>query len=900
MKKFCKENKKIIGLIFYSLFIVFVFSFLSFRNQVEATTYNSATTTYNNNTYDYNNNTYDYNNNSYSFSLSNITDSGLLSAVIGCTGITDKLETFLDKIFKPKTKTPDDKKDTSTDKVSTTDSDVKKSSADTAATTASDKKRNECFNGIAMYLAKKQLSDITEKTVNWIDSGYNGDAFFIKDQNSFYQSISDQTMQNLLSPISSDSTLYPYGKDVARSIILNARDNTKDQLKTSLSPQQRTDYNQSFLNGGWDQWLNVTQNPANNPLGFSAMTSNYVSNGQDQAINTQKAELDQNGGFLSQKKCTVYDNSEAGKKISGDDKGVCKKWETVTPGSVIADKLKFTLNSPERQLEAANDINSSLSKIFSALLDSLVNEGLSSLSTNSYTTTTDNSQSSGPGTNKTYYDTSGQDASASGVIIQVNKGNGGWYTADGGGFDLTTNLGDYCIGKDPQEGIIATQRDYMQAIKDSKDKLSGIMPALGALDFCIPGPNPNWETTTQLRIEGMINFYNDIYVTGDGQKIWTVVPNIDDYTNNDSDKPWLNLNSPNVNADVGAAKTGGEAGYNKAIEYAGYDMTGTSAQLISLVKSIVCALKKGGCKSDAQLRAEQQALYNQTFANMQTQLASDTQNRIDTLNNTFKDYKRIIDLSYGYDSPMLKEDYYGYDDNGDMRPNPYYLPMGISGLELTKNIGVYAMNVHDSSVEYDNLIQETTSNLYQLKLIKNRVDVIKNKVITRQFGKNYSDRSKVPQSCVPYKINTDRNGNPILNSDRKETCVPYSTGTCKITSFTNGGYYNTAALTTPNKLGDPISLLWKTSGCGALDISKSSASMKISGDSSSIVVTPRDDAVPGRKYAKYILNGLSSDSEMPETSKTLYVNLDPTVMIDSSSGDVTARIDSNKSGGNSN
>ena len=69
-------------------------------------------------------------------------------------------------------------------------------------------------------------------------------------------------------------------------------------------------------------------------------------------------------------------------KISEFDK--CVQFETVTPGSIIKDKVSTYINSPERQLELADDINKVLNTLFSTLISKLQNQGLSSLSTDRY------------------------------------------------------------------------------------------------------------------------------------------------------------------------------------------------------------------------------------------------------------------------------------------------------------------------------------------------------------------------------------------------------------------------------------------------------------------------------------------------------------------------------------
>lgn len=70
--------------------------------------------------------------------------------------------------------------------------------------------------------------------------------------------------------------------------------------------------------------------------------------------------------------------------------------------------------------------------------------------------------------------------------------------------DVGTGNGNYILDK---KGVIQIQIDYIVAAEQNITLFNNIMPALGELDYCIPGPNPNWEQNS-----------GDIYMD---QQSWT-------------------------------------------------------------------------------------------------------------------------------------------------------------------------------------------------------------------------------------------------------------------------------------------------------------------------------------------------------------------------------------------
>ena len=566
--------------------------------------------------------------------------------------------------------------------------------------------REECINGIAYYLAKKQLAKMTQITVNWINSGFNGNPLYIRDRDSYFQSLADNQLTNLIGPLAriQNQYIYPFGRDLARAIVGSRQSTYENRSQSTLSNSLRDgatteDFANDFSTGGWDGWFSMTQNDQNNPLGFGIMTGQELANRIAKDEENVKAELAEGKGFLSQRRCVEYEDNiqsapselgtftgYAGNRTSSQNKGRCLRWETVTPGSVIADQASTALTSNIRQLELADSLNESLSAVFQALINQMVNKGLSSLS--SFAPENAPQTFGGLGSNL-IYDSAGNNITNLGqygnnTVLQVNKGSG-WYNANGT-FDITTDLGDirkiangkYYVYK---KGIISIQKDYAEAVKQSLAVLPDILPALGELDYCIPGPNPSWEGPARDRINLIIEYLQSLY-----------------YSNG------LVYSPAEINPleksfhDIQNVLTLGQHG-------------STTLATATIVSDAISQLFGGNTKQqyEENLRkqfAERQSAKQETFEKERRAAILDQR-------DSFFGYKEKIDPLYGAESIMRTPS-----------NSPFYLPMAEAGLQATKYIRTYDDNIKTATTEYKDLINQTNGNIYKLNEIKKEVDKI--------------------------------------------------------------------------------------------------------------------------------------------------------------------------------
>ncbi len=471
-----KHKKNIIGkIIFFIVFSLFIYNPFS----IEARTTTTLTDVYSN-----------PNNGpltDYSFDLKNIINANLLTQVVGCTGVVDKVSEWMimlptkltDKLTEKaeqalykelqnacsslkagteagagsvvqvnnlvdtvKTlfskitgKIGRNTADICSDNITTTNLEQYKLQQKELNETKKARLVEECFNGIAVTLAKNQLTAMTRSTMNWVNTGFGGNPFYVQNVSGYMNRLERNVIETGIDSLLTPGKTSPYAEKFISTTISNKtilesstemlgglystlgnfitdpvsyyKDEVfEDAEETQIALMEAEKANEVFANnfssGGWNAWIALTQYPQNNPLGYSMMASQIISDQAQKQKEEVNNELLQNGGFMSQKKCvlwglkdekgnpkwneiknnngkTEYEGSTSTTQPQKEEDGGCIKWETITPGSLIKDKVSNYLTSPERQLELADTINDGLNALFSILLERLQIFGLSGL-----------------------------------------------------------------------------------------------------------------------------------------------------------------------------------------------------------------------------------------------------------------------------------------------------------------------------------------------------------------------------------------------------------------------------------------------------------------------------------------------------------------------------------------
>jgi hypothetical protein len=251
----------------------------------------------------------------------------------------------------------------------------------------------------------------------------------------------------------------------------------KTTLDSSLEESQNelntieSEYKQAL--NTYNKYEELYNNPTKNTYNDDG---EFISSGQ----NITKGELDaikDNVNSLEKKLQKAYVNLETSKldyeKMTTNSKGQCTSYKTVTPGSIIKEQLTKTVTSPQTQLELADSIDDALTTLLDSLLDNIFHKGIVGFSEKEDTFETVS----------IYLNEDGERSAKTSYFKYKDLGN-----------EFNSN------GVLIKRGIIQIQKDYNAEIPKAIENNTLISPALGKLDYCIPGPNPNWEENSNEKI----------------------------------------------------------------------------------------------------------------------------------------------------------------------------------------------------------------------------------------------------------------------------------------------------------------------------------------------------------------------------------------------------------------
>jgi hypothetical protein len=401
--------------------------------------------------------------------------------------------------------------------VPVSDKTVTKNTNKTAASAQASQQKFTCTQAIERAAAQALLKELTMRTVNWINNGFqNGKSIFVGDTGSVLKELHDQQLSNFSSVLGFDPQKFPFGKQVAIQLLSSSKRYFENDMQYSLSKivsnkyhsnsLSGLDFEKDFAIGGWDAFM-AQSLPQNNPYGFQLAAqdeaANIVRDTQYSVAQDIKDQIQRGMGFMDQKRCVNPQNwnadayaeaiesaRDSAERATVETNMGCKKWETYTPGSVAANQLYTVLGSPLRQLEMGNDLQASFTAVFDALTSQLLEKGLKSLKTDS-----DYTPNNGYQNNFSYIQTGQGD----------NYDDGSWYgSKDFNLLDVTGNKGLL--------PVIDTENKYADLLEQENGQIEILIPAIYELDMCIPGPNPDWQASSA---DALQNYFNNLPKSAD-------------------------------------------------------------------------------------------------------------------------------------------------------------------------------------------------------------------------------------------------------------------------------------------------------------------------------------------------------------------------------------------------
>ena len=700
--------------------------------------------------------------------------------------------------------------------------------------------KEQCFDGIAITLAKNQLTAMARSTMNWVASGYGGNPLFVQNMKNLTYNIEKNVVDTGIDILLAPKNASPYSADFAKTTLSNigivgssskflgglqsdlgnfisdprsyysdSQLNSAQDTRSALQRAQDANnaFSRDFASGGWGGWLALTQRPQNNSLGFNMIANQYLNDVESQVVSDQKAEITQNGGFMSQKVCKewykinpkdggpMYDSTKDTDGESYDEvattiqptqaemaaPGGCASYKTITPGSLIKDKVSDYLNSPDRQAELVKTINDGLNLLFSSLLSNFQSGGLTSLSDSSVNTSNWTDNMNNLNTNSTTgssYDNGGaydnfnltrdlgntyihepainygewdaknnwtttvnklnnnkklypslnpelyQEVSTTvdgktvtsvvpiitnnayytvtvpGKTKLINDGYNNWEVGDRAFWDGTAWQNWKKGQQSPiaKRGVIQIQQDYIVAATEAKNIISKIMPKLGELDYCIPGPNPSYKTNSTETQSAYQDWINSIYTgpqnnTDTNRMEWTI-----DRESSSTYKNFANIFADNTNVWNKITDSNFVAWF---LNYFG-PFTGTKNEGTS-------SYSWNDKEKSKYEEAEKLRKITTNYTN-----SSLFQNFYDVFDNMMnKVYFTTMNRPYNDTETSIGVD-----------PNPSYIPMAQNGVDLVKDISYYNDDYNQKITDYETAIDQEKTNIAKLQPIRDEVSGI--------------------------------------------------------------------------------------------------------------------------------------------------------------------------------
>lgn len=254
-------------------------------------------------------------------------------------------------------------------------------------------------------LANGAIEQIGNATVQWINSGFQGNPVFVTDPAGFFANLADVQAGAFFAELGGGG-MCPSLQNVVRVNLANSYNSRYSQYGNQCTFSGVAGSLEQFTSGqsfSWQDWLSYTQVPQNNELGSTMFGQIELDKRIASVLGLEKNKLDWSGGFFSIE----------------DEKGNIK-----TPGRVVEEQINEKLFSGQRRIEVADEFNEVVSALVSQLISTSIGEIMGTGSGNGY--------SSG------YVDPYGGDISPDQIVFVTFDANGGSGTMQPQPFEIST------------------------------------------------------------------------------------------------------------------------------------------------------------------------------------------------------------------------------------------------------------------------------------------------------------------------------------------------------------------------------------------------------------------------------------------------------------------------------
>lgn len=253
---------------------------------------------------------------------------------------------------------------------------VESSSGSILSGIANDLFSEPSLDALAFCIANELIHYITQSTIQWINSGFQGKPVFVENADAFFRDAADREAGNFIREIVGSATdnsidvCQPFKVQLAVDSIQSYTRKYngvggRGQCTLSSIKNNYEGFMNSWSQGGLPGWFELIQKP-NNIYGARYLAQEELQRRVGQKQNTLTLELNWAKGYKSFKKCTVAKRPD----------GSCPEGKevTMTPGQVIENSINERMGSAQRRLEIADEFDELVSALVNALVKVAVNE----------------------------------------------------------------------------------------------------------------------------------------------------------------------------------------------------------------------------------------------------------------------------------------------------------------------------------------------------------------------------------------------------------------------------------------------------------------------------------------------------------------------------------------------
>lgn len=195
---------------------------------------------------------------------------------------------------------------------------------------------------------KTLLRQVSSSTIKWVNTGDNGNPFYVTNAGLYLSSTTDNTINTFLTDDKTLDTACESLKTPVKQAIGLQYSTFDKKIKCTVTDTAKMDKFTSgdfTEGGGWDSWGEIIQ-PQNNPIGAMIIAQNELDRRIEANAKAAELEATWGNGFKPYEKCVTLD-ANWDRNYDG-----CT---TLTPGAIISEALVNALNSNSKVLEVAAD-----------------------------------------------------------------------------------------------------------------------------------------------------------------------------------------------------------------------------------------------------------------------------------------------------------------------------------------------------------------------------------------------------------------------------------------------------------------------------------------------------------------------------------------------------------------